>query len=370
MSPPSTKKMGDLHDLPASAPEGLKALFVTAEGVIQEQIRLLGEGTPSQAPDMWQLLRNEGIDDPDGQAAMLESYSEHRDEVNRVKSEYDLQDKDGIPMRTAGIGKAVTDAYDAIETSVDQLNDKIDAAHTAEYTEKYTVTDENGENPRQVSRQVLPTHNVNELFAGLWDTVNTTYEEVSGVSDRAAAEAVGIELDDPTHPRSVSPTASGPYLPSVAPNSPATTAANDDDVEYVAAATDADYAAYTGNKDVKAAIDGALDALGIHDPEARENWTRGYLVLIERESGGDPNAINNWDSNAASGQHSRGLTQTIPGTFEAYHVAGTSNNIYDPVANVAASMNYVMDRYDVAKDGSNLQSAVQQTNPAAAPKGY
>src|SRR5690606_33802512 len=192
--------------------------------------------------------------------------------------------------------------------------------------------------------QVLPTHNVNELFAGLWDTVNTTYEEVSGVSDRAAAEALGIELDDPTHPRSVSPTASGPYLPSVAPNSPATTAANDDDVEYVAAATDADYAAYTGNEDVKAAIDGALDALGIHDPEARENWTRGYLVLIERESGGDPNAIDNWDSNAASGQHSRGLTQTIPGTFEAYHVAGTSNNIYDPVANVAASMNYVMDR--------------------------
>ncbi|WP_280435573.1 transglycosylase SLT domain-containing protein [Nocardia carnea] len=367
MSPPSTKKMGDLNDLPACAPEGLKALFVTAEGVIQKQIKLLGSGTPSQAPDMWQLLHNEGISDPDGQATMLDRYGEHKDDVNRVKSDFERQDT-GITVRTGGIGKAVTDAYDAVDTSVGELNDKIDAAHRS----VYTVTDENGNPVRDAQgnpQQALPSSVVNGLFTALWDTVNTTYEQVSGVSDRAAAEALGIELDDPTHPRSISPAATGPLLPSVAPNSPASSAANDG-VEYTAAATDADYAAYTGSKDVKAAIDGALDALGIHDPEARENWTRGYLVLIERESGGDPNAINNWDSNAASGQHSRGLCQTIPATFESYHVAGTSNNIYDPVANVAASMNYVMERYDVAKDGSNLQSAVQQTNPAASPKGY
>lgn len=368
MSPPSTKKMGDLHELPACAPEGLKALFVTAEGVIQKQIQLLGSGTPSQAPDMWQLLHNEGISDPDGQATMLDRYSEHKDDVARVKSDFEQQD-DGITVRTSGIGKSVTDAYDAIDTSVGELNEKIDASHGS----VYTVTNENGDPMKDAQgnpQQALPALIVNGLFIALWDTVNATYEQVSGVSDRAAAEALGIELDDPTHPRSTNPAASGPLLPSIAPNSPASSAANGGDAEYVAAATDADYAAYTGDKDVKAAIDGALDALGIHDPEARENWTRGYLVLIERESGGDPNAINNWDSNAASGQHSRGLTQTIPGTFESYHVAGTSNNIYDPVANVAASMSYVMERYDVAKDGSNLQSAVQQTNPAASPKGY
>ena len=33
--------------------------------------------------------------------------------------------------------------------------------------------------------------------------------------------------------------------------------------------------------------------------------------------------------------------QTIMTTFEAYHQAGTSNNIYDPVANVAAAINYI-----------------------------
>ncbi|MBF6217204.1 transglycosylase SLT domain-containing protein [Nocardia abscessus] len=139
---------------------------------------------------------------------------------------------------------------------------------------------------------------------------------------------------------------------------------------FVPAATTADYARYQGNVSVDAAIEGALDALGITDPVAREHWKRGYQVLIERESNGNPNAVNNWDSNAAAGKASRGLTQTIPGTFSAYHVAGTSNNIHDPVANVAASMNYVMERYDVSRDGHDLQAKVQQADPNRSPKGY
>ncbi|MDT0270812.1 lytic transglycosylase, partial [Streptomyces sp. DSM 44915] len=30
---------------------------------------------------------------------------------------------------------------------------------------------------------------------------------------------------------------------------------------------------------------------------------------------------------------------------EAYHVEGTSENIYDPVANIVAACNYAADRY-------------------------
>ncbi|WP_327099837.1 transglycosylase SLT domain-containing protein [Nocardia vinacea] len=114
----------------------------------------------------------------------------------------------------------------------------------------------------------------------------------------------------------------------------------------------------------------ALDALGITDPAARARWTEGYMTLIERESGFRAGAINNWDSNAAAGHASQGLTQTIPGTFSSYHVAGTSSNITDPTANIAASMNYVMHRYDVSADGSNLAANVDQANPRAAAKGY
>lgn len=114
----------------------------------------------------------------------------------------------------------------------------------------------------------------------------------------------------------------------------------------------------------------ALDALGITDPAARARWTEGYMTLIKRESGGNTDSINNWDSNAAAGHASQGLTQTIPGTFSSYHVAGTSSNITDPTANIAASMNYVMHRYDVAQDGSNLTSNVQQADARRSPKGY
>ncbi|GGO49641.1 MULTISPECIES: transglycosylase SLT domain-containing protein [Streptomyces] len=66
---------------------------------------------------------------------------------------------------------------------------------------------------------------------------------------------------------------------------------------------------------------------------------------IMRESTGNPNAKNGWDINAINGTPSIGLLQVIQPTFNAYHVDGTSTNIYDPVANITAAANYAADRY-------------------------
>ncbi|MFF0290617.1 transglycosylase SLT domain-containing protein [Streptomyces sp. NPDC005262] len=66
---------------------------------------------------------------------------------------------------------------------------------------------------------------------------------------------------------------------------------------------------------------------------------------IIRESSGNPKAINNWDSNAAKGTPSKGLLQVIDPTFKAYHVSGTSMDIYDPVANITAACNYAAAKY-------------------------
>jgi hypothetical protein len=66
---------------------------------------------------------------------------------------------------------------------------------------------------------------------------------------------------------------------------------------------------------------------------------------IMRESSGNPKAVNNWDSNAAKGTPSKGLLQVIDPTFQAYHVPGTSMDIFDPVANITAACNYAADRY-------------------------
>jgi phage-related protein len=88
-------------------------------------------------------------------------------------------------------------------------------------------------------------------------------------------------------------------------------------------------------------IQQAMSATGVSGPD----WLNGLEIIVKYESGGNPNAINNWDSNAQAGDPSRGLAQVIGSTFQAYHQPGTSGNIYDPVANLAAAINYIRARY-------------------------
>lgn len=112
-----------------------------------------------------------------------------------------------------------------------------------------------------------------------------------------------------------------------------------------------------------AVIDQALTINGVpNDPHLRAQWQQLYQHMAEGESARNPNAVNVWDSNAtrprqadgAPANSSRGIWQCIPTTFAAYHMAGTSTSIYDPVASAAASINYVMDRYHVAPTGEGL----------------
>jgi hypothetical protein len=71
-----------------------------------------------------------------------------------------------------------------------------------------------------------------------------------------------------------------------------------------------------------------------------QNLAGDVLYQMQTESSGNPNIINTWDSNARAGHPSQGLMQVIPSTFGQYHVAGTSWNILDPLANIAAALNY------------------------------
>jgi Transglycosylase SLT domain len=118
--------------------------------------------------------------------------------------------------------------------------------------------------------------------------------------------------------------------------------------------------------------------MGIDDSTAQGHWKTGIMTCASRESSYNLNAVNTTDSNAHGAIQtdghplycSRGLMQCIPPTFAAYHQADTSNDIYDGVANVCASMNYVMARYSVARDGHNLAARVQQFDPNRPPRGY
>jgi hypothetical protein len=92
-------------------------------------------------------------------------------------------------------------------------------------------------------------------------------------------------------------------------------------------------------------------------------WANVTLRQIQTESGGNPRAVNNWDSNAARGTPSGGLLQTIGPTFAAYRDPRLPNDMFDPFANIVASMRYAMARYGslpAAYRGVGYDTGVEQ----------
>ena len=70
-----------------------------------------------------------------------------------------------------------------------------------------------------------------------------------------------------------------------------------------------------------------------------------FMTQMQTESGGNPSAINLWDSNAKAGIPSQGLMQVIPPTFAAYAGPFRSRGILDPLANIYAAVAYAVSRY-------------------------
>ncbi|AUN43331.1 tail length tape-measure protein [Streptococcus phage vB_SthS_VA698] len=93
----------------------------------------------------------------------------------------------------------------------------------------------------------------------------------------------------------------------------------------------------------------ALEANGI---EANNFRVSKILATIQKESGGNPNAQNNWDINARMGDPSIGLMQTIGRTFNAYKHQG-HNNIRNGYDNLLAAINYIKHRYGTSDAAFN-----------------
>ena len=105
----------------------------------------------------------------------------------------------------------------------------------------------------------------------------------------------------------------------------------------------------------------ALDILDLPS-----NLAPSVKKIIMKESGGNPRAINNWDSNARAGNPSQGLMQTIPSTFKHYVAPSLADRpITDPVANITAGVNYMIDQYGI----STLQAG-GRTNSSGDYVGY
>lgn len=103
-------------------------------------------------------------------------------------------------------------------------------------------------------------------------------------------------------------------------------------------------AGYNPSKGVEQWRTTAITALKMEGQYSDENLRR-LLYQMQTESGGDPKAINLWDSNAKLGTPSKGLMQVIDPTFKAYAREGHNTNIYDPLSNILASIRYAVSRY-------------------------
>jgi SLT domain-containing protein len=72
---------------------------------------------------------------------------------------------------------------------------------------------------------------------------------------------------------------------------------------------------------------------------------------MNQESGGNPNAINLWDINARRGIPSKGLMQVIDPTFNAHAGDVRGLGVWNPFANIVASIRYANSRYGSAPRG-------------------
>lgn len=94
---------------------------------------------------------------------------------------------------------------------------------------------------------------------------------------------------------------------------------------------------------VQRVINQAMRLVGV--PEGmRPNWRSMAVRRANQESGFDPDIVNDWDSNAAAGDPSVGLFQTIGATFRAYALPGMKS-ITNPLHNAVAAFRYMLERY-------------------------
>ncbi len=207
---------------------------------------------------------------------------------------------------------------------------------------------------------VFERHMVDEEFAP--GPVEAPDEEPAPVEDEPRVEQVpepveGDQLVKEPAPEGEPVTVDDP-IPGAAPSRPLVLVPEASTRPVIsAAAIDKSNIVYTAHPVphvTDADIFAGLQAAGVN-PGLFRRFDAATRTIMGGESGGATNAVNRRDSNAwgarqsdgAPAGSSRGLMQTVPGTFAANHAPGTSTFIYDPVANIAAAWRYIAVRYHV-----------------------
>lgn len=178
---------------------------------------------------------------------------------------------------------------------------------------------------------------IGDFFGGIWDTVK---DFTGSVWDYIAhpSKIVQIAIDKFTD-------LSGAFEPWISVAKGAVNTVFDSVVGFVKGIFDTQsHVNYNPSAGVEQWRTLATRALQMTGQYSEANLQR-LLYQMQTESGGNPNAINNWDINAINGTPSKGLMQVIDPTFRAYAMPGYDKNIYDPLSNMLASIRYAVSRY-------------------------
>jgi len=84
-------------------------------------------------------------------------------------------------------------------------------------------------------------------------------------------------------------------------------------------------------------------------------FLKGLETIAMKESGGNQNAINLWDSNFLAGHPSVGLFQTIQSTFDQFKLPG-HNNMRNGVDSAIAAIRYMNSRYHGIQNNPGLRN--------------
>ncbi|MFC0439785.1 transglycosylase SLT domain-containing protein [Kutzneria buriramensis] len=106
---------------------------------------------------------------------------------------------------------------------------------------------------------------------------------------------------------------------------------------------------------VKEWIDEAMKILQENGVDTSKMSENDIWAIIQHESGGNPHAINLWDSNAKAGHPSKGLMQCIDSTFQSNKLPG-HDDIYNPVDNIIAGVRYSIARYGSVSNVPGIRS--------------
>jgi LysM repeat protein len=235
-----------------------------------------------------------------------------------------------LPLVASASASAATPAHVAEATPV--------AAPTATKAATTTYTVVSGDSLSKIAKARSVT--------GGWQRLYQNNRQVVGADPNLIHPGLQLKLDGPALSQTSGSAARTGSASQTAGSSASSANSGDAAGTTTAVSTKATAAAPTSTKtyadNLNGWIDQSLDVMAAHGIPGSYN---GIYRNVMRESSGNPQAINNWDSNAAKGTPSKGLLQVIQPTFDSYHVAGTSMDIYDPVANITAACNYAFPVY-------------------------